>query len=262
MVSKKAAKGFYRCFVFIFFMMGLFWGMASICQAADKGGAASTVGATYVGVETCATCHEKEYKEYKLSTHSRIEVKGDEANAQGCEMCHGPGSVHVDNGGGLNKPGQETILNPRKHPEVCFTCHMDKKMEFRLPYHHPVLEGRMSCADCHNLHGSDSRPWTATSMEDANEVCFKCHKDQRGPFPWEHQALRDGCTTCHKVHGAITDKMLVARDANLCLRCHIQTTFPKIGNSNHNVRLTQGTCWSTGCHTAVHGSYFDRHLRE
>ncbi len=215
-------------------------------------------GAEYVGTETCATCHDKENKEYKLSTHARISNDQAEGAAQGCEMCHGPGSNHANAGGGKGN----AIINPRKNPEVCFSCHMDKKMEFRLPFHHPVLEGKMSCADCHNLHGSDSRPWTATSMDDANEVCFKCHKDQEGPFPWEHQALRDGCTTCHKVHGAITDKMLVARDANLCLRCHIQTNFSNIGASHSASRLTQGTCWSSGCHTAPHGSYFDRHLRE
>ena len=93
------------------------------------------------------------------------------------------------------------MINPRKTPEVCFRCHMDKKMKFRLLYHHPVLEGHMSCADCHSSHGPDVRPWTATSMNDVNEPCFKCHKDKRGPFPWEHGAMREGCTTCHKKVG-------------------------------------------------------------
>ena len=214
--------------------------------------------AEYVGTETCATCHEKQYKEFRLSTHSRIATSEQvEGVPQGCEICHGPGSIHVENGG-----GRGTMLNPRNKPEVCFTCHMDKEMEFKLPYHHPVLEGHMSCADCHNLHGPEARPWTSTSLQDINETCFKCHTDKRGPFPFAHGALRDGCTTCHKVHGSITDKMLVARDANLCLRCHIQSDFPIIGDRNHATNLTQGTCWSAGCHNAIHGSYFDRHFRE
>jgi predicted CXXCH cytochrome family protein len=216
-------------------------------------------GAEYVGTETCASCHVKQYSEFKLSTHSRIATSEEiEGVAQGCEMCHGPGSVHVENGG-----GRGTMINPRKKPEVCFTCHLDKKAEFRLPYRHPVLEGKMSCSDCHNIHGVDARPWTATSMQDVNEACFKCHKDKRGPFPWEHDALRDGCTACHRPHGAITDKMLIARDSNLCLRCHIQSDFPVIGNrSGHAGNLPESTCWSAGCHTAPHGSYFDEHFRE
>ena len=215
--------------------------------------------AKYVGMETCIQCHDKEHKEFELSAHARSTIKSDDGTVvQGCETCHGPGSVHVDASG-----GKDNILNPRKNPEACFSCHMDKKMEFRLPFHHPVLEGHMSCTDCHDPHGEDVRPWTTTSMQDVNEVCFKCHQDKRGPFVWDHEALRDGCTTCHKVHGSINDKMLVARDANLCLRCHIQTDFPKIGQRNHgtNLNLTQGTCFSAGCHTAPHGSNFDPHMR-
>ena len=130
-----------------------------------------------------------------------------------------------------------------------------------MAFHHPVLEGKMSCADCHNPHGEDVRPWSATSMQGVNEACFKCHKDQQGPFVWEHEALREGCTTCHKVHGSVNDKMLVARDSNLCLRCHTQVNFPMIGKQAHGSRLPQGSCFSGGCHTAVHGSNFDEHLR-
>lgn len=213
-------------------------------------------GATYVGMETCAACHEKQAQEYKLTAHARINVASDEIEAQGCETCHGPGSVHSEAGG-----GKGTMINPRKNPEICFTCHLDKKAEFRLPYRHPVLEGKMSCSDCHSMHGPEAKPWSATSLNGVNEACYKCHKDQRGPFVFEHEVLREGCTTCHKVHGSVNDKMLIARDNNLCLRCHVQVDFPIVGKSSHSGRLYQGTCFSGGCHTAVHGSNFDDHLR-
>lgn len=216
----------------------------------------SLKSATYVGTETCASCHDKQYKEFLRSTHARIWVKDETAKAQGCEMCHGPGSVHAETEG-----AKGSLKNIKNDPAACFACHTDKKLEFRLPYHHPVLEGKMSCADCHTPHGEEVRPWTSTSIKDTNEACFKCHKDQRGPFAWEHEVVREGCTTCHKVHGSIHEKMLVARDANLCLRCHTQVNFPTIGKSSHATRMAQGTCWSAGCHTAVHGSNFDDHLR-
>ena len=230
---------------------------AAQTDSATKG-ASEAPKAEYVGTETCATCHAKQYEEFRHSTHARISIPGDKANAQGCETCHGPGSLHVEAGGGRGVGG---IINPRKDPSTCFACHLDKKAEFRLPYHHPVMEGKMSCADCHNPHGEDVRPWSSTTMKDINEACFKCHKDQRGPFVWEHEALREGCTTCHKVHGSIHEKMLLVRDNNLCLRCHTQVDFPTIGKSSHAGRLPQGTCFSAGCHTAVHGSNFDDHLR-
>lgn len=234
------------------------------CAAAEKAEAHKDMttdqliakGAKYTGSEDCASCHEKEEKEYRLSTHSRISVKA--GGVKDCEMCHGPGSLHVDAGGGR---GVE-IINPKKDPSACFACHTEKKLEFRLPYHHPVLEGKISCVDCHNAHGVDVRPGKVTSFDSVNGLCFKCHKDKRGPFVMEHEAMREGCTVCHKVHGSINDKMLVARDNNLCLRCHTQVAFPTIGSSGHQGRLFSGSCYSADCHQGVHGSNFDDHLRE
>lgn len=211
-------------------------------------------GAKYVGSEECATCHEKAAKEFQLSPHARI--SSPDAEVKDCEMCHGPASIHIEEGG-----GRGSILNPKKNPSTCFSCHSDKQLQFRLPYHHPVLEGKMSCSDCHNAHSEDVKPWSATSMKDVNEACTKCHKDQNGPWVWGHEALKEGCSTCHQVHGSINQKMLITQDVNLCLRCHTQLNYPAIGKSVHTGRINTGTCFSGGCHTAVHGSNFDDHLR-
>ena len=245
--------------VFFVLIFASFWaGGISMSQASQEKVNELLKKATYVGMEVCATCHEKQFNAFKLSTHAKFVTSETEGVANGCETCHGPGSLHAESGGGKGN----NIINPRKDPEICFTCHTEKRMEFKLPFRHPVLEGKMSCADCHDLHG-DAKI-TATSMEDKNDVCFKCHKDKRGPYVYPHDAMEEGCTTCHKVHGSITDKMLLARDQNLCLRCHIGTDFPKIGGpsgSSHGSRLSTGsTCWSGGCHISVHGSNFDHHL--
>ena len=218
--------------------------------------------AKYVGMDTCVQCHDKEGREYKLSTHARIHIKDDVTGAEDCEICHGPGSIHADASG-----GKDNIINPKRDPEICFTCHTDKRMQFRLPYHHPVLEGKMSCTDCHNAHGTDVLPWTATSENGVNDVCLKCHTDKRGPYIWEHDAIKDGCTSCHQVHGSVNDKMLIARDLNLCLRCHATESNPSfyshasLISSTATGRFGEATCWSAGCHQAVHGSNFSNHLR-
>ena len=241
-------------------VIGLFWvgGVSSVRADQNKVNEMLYLKkAKYVGMETCLTCHEKEGKEYKLSSHYRAFIKNDTTGAEGCETCHGPGSIHVDNGGGLG-----TMINPKKNPEVCFSCHTDKKMQFRLPYHHPVLEGKMSCTDCHDPHGIDARPWSATSENGVNDVCLKCHTDKRGPFVFEHDALKDGCTACHQVHGSVNDKMLIARDYNLCLRCHAMNNFPwDHGQGGRYPDMTYGACWSAGCHQAIHGSNFQARFR-
>ena len=86
-------------------------------------------------------------RNFRTATHARLMAKGENAKNIGCESCHGPGSLHVKSGGAAH-----TIINPRKSPETCFQCHLEVRAQFQLPHHHPVLEGKMSCADCHNPH--------------------------------------------------------------------------------------------------------------
>jgi predicted CXXCH cytochrome family protein len=215
-------------------------------------------GASYVGSENCALCHAKEAKEFKQSSHDRITVPLKDSKVEGCEMCHGPGSLHVD---AADQDKKSTIVNLKKNPEACFSCHPDKKAEFKLPYHHPVLEGHMSCTDCHDPHGAEPDHWSTTSLESANERCFQCHKEQRGPFVIEHAAMREGCAACHQVHGSVNDKLLSARDSNACLQCHTSSDFPSVTGDAHATRISQGVCFSGGCHVSVHGSNFDKHLR-
>ncbi|MBI2608743.1 MAG: hypothetical protein HYW47_03990 [Deltaproteobacteria bacterium] len=218
-------------------------------------------GATYVGVSTCTLCHENQAQHFKMALHARVEVAGVEnTHGTACEMCHGPGSLHVEGGGDKTK-----ILNLKKDNESCFNCHADKKVEFKLKNHHPVLEGKMQCTDCHNPHAPDAKPWTAVSESGTNDACFKCHAEKRGPFAFEHEALSSSCIACHNPHGSIHTKLLVQNDKNLCLRCHAQANYPTIGGRGHGASgtgyATQGTCWSAGCHTGIHGSNFDVHLR-
>ena len=87
---------------------------------------------------------------------------------------------------------------------------------------------------------------------------------------FEHEAMQEGCTTCHTAHGSVNAKMLTVRDSNLCLKCHFQQQIQNqnsgtisilIGGSDHTIRLQQGTCWSAGCHEAVHGSRVNPSLR-
>lgn len=102
-------------------------------------------------------------------------------------------------------------------------------------------------------------------MSRLNESCAGCHREQARPAIFEHEALREGCTTCHSPHGSINDKMLVQRDNNLCLKCHAQVHSAGgdiyIGDTPHTTFINRGSCWTAGCHTAIHGSNVDGHLR-
>jgi len=224
-------------------------------------------GATFVGDKTCAECHTNISRIFPASAHARIRLDDPRAKGQtGCESCHGPGSLHVAAGG-----GRRLIVNPGKNPSGCFECHRQTEAEFHLPQHHPLVEQHMGCGQCHDPHGRDIfKPAGGVAMARANETCAQCHREQTRPFVFEHAALREGCTVCHTPHGSMNAKLLTQRDSNLCLRCHAQnpglgpaikpgTVY--IGNVDHTPYVRMGACWSSGCHTAVHGSNVDVRLR-
>lgn len=217
-------------------------------------------GATFAGSESCAQCHEDKTKNFKTADHARLIARGANAAQMGCESCHGPGSIHNQSGG-----VRGTIVNPKKDPETCFQCHLEKRGSFSLPYHHPLEEGKVTCANCHNPHEGRVVKGGGTSLASSDETCFKCHTAQRGPFVFEHEAIREGCTTCHNPHGTVNQKMLISRNQDLCLKCHFQqqlsSTTLLIQSVNHASFLSRGTCWSGGCHEAVHGSQVNAHLR-
>jgi len=217
-------------------------------------------GAQYVGSKTCAQCHGDMTEHFGGATHARLALADPKVGDTGCEACHGPGSVHAESGGGAG-----TIVNPGKSPETCFQCHLDKRGQMSLPHAHPVLAGQVSCVDCHDVHQGNAVRGGGAALAARTETCLRCHTEQAGPYVYEHAAIRDeGCTACHDPHGTVNDKMLVARDANLCLRCHLADLAPGFNLGGYHSggahasaigsRLSEGACWSAGCHEDIHGS--------
>ncbi len=215
-------------------------------------------GATYVGNEQCYYCHTNYARVFQGSVHYRVRV--DTSTPPGgtsCESCHGPGSKHIE----APRDRASLIFNPGRNPQACYNCHQDVQLQFRLPVHHPVAENLMNCVQCHDPHGREiMKPSGGLGMARLNEQCASCHKEQARSFVFEHEALREGCTTCHQPHGSINAKLLIERDVNLCLKCHSQVQPTSgdlwIGKIDHKSLLSMGTCWSAGCHTAIHGSNF------
>jgi predicted CXXCH cytochrome family protein len=216
-------------------------------------------GAHYIGNASCVQCHTNISRAFSTSAHGKLnrdDIKF--AHVTGCESCHGPASKHVEAGGGHGR----FIVNPGKDPSACFQCHLDVHALFNLPQHHPVIEGQMNCVQCHDPHGHEiMKPAGGLAMARVNQQCAECHREQSRPFVYEHEAMREGCTTCHNPHGSVNRQLLTERDNNLCLKCHVQIQGPAnqpgqffIGKVNHADFIRRGTCWSAGCHSAIHGS--------
>jgi predicted CXXCH cytochrome family protein len=221
-----------------------------------------TKGAEFVGSEDCMLCHDGIGRNFLTTPHARLMVQAESGLELGCESCHGPGSLHSNEGG-----GRHLIHNPGKSSASCVQCHMEVQGQFALPHHHPVGDGQVACIDCHNPHGDDEKSLLSDGILLAESgSCASCHPAQAGPYVFEHEAMRDGCTACHNPHGSVNDKLLKIRNANLCLQCHFTENNPNalmIGGVDHTGFgfIQQGTCWTAGCHEAVHGSHVNGSLR-
>ena len=189
---------------------------------------------------TSIGCHENGLRmHWAGSTH--------QAQGVSCAGCH---RVHA---------GTDPVLATGTEPQVCFTCHKDKRAEMHRPSTHPVLAGQMGCSDCHNPHGTTASSLLARST--INETCYKCHAEKRGPLLWEHAPVREDCTNCHKPHGSNQVALLKARVPWLCQQCHLAPQHPSSAYSGTGLpgvppsgaqQMLGKACMN--CHSQVHGS--------
>lgn len=186
----------------------------------------------------CFQCHkDAERSHWAGGPHARANVS--------CVSCH---SVH-------NAKGEHGELVKASVKETCFQCHSDVKGQMRRSAHMPVDEDKMSCTSCHTPHGTGTPK--QLKAESVNQSCYQCHQDKRGPNLWEHLPVRENCLNCHNAHGSHHEKMLVAKRAFLCQRCHAGTRHPSTlydatDITNGNNRIVGQTCQD--CHSNIHGS--------
>jgi len=206
-------------------------------------------------LDTCLTCHDKDFSRANIrrSEHTHADVV--------CSSCH---SIH-------RSPVPKFLL-ARKQSELCYQCHAPVRAQFSMPFKHRVNEGFMQCTDCHNPHGAPAPTWRSglrpRMVEPAlgnEEPCLKCHSDKRGPFAFEHAAVRvEGCETCHQPHGSMNTKLLRRPVVfTLCLECH--NGAGQFGReADGEIKLSTGhnlldprfhQC--TTCHVRIHGSNSD-----
>lgn len=192
----------------------------------------------------CLTCHSG-------STHVALwESSKHKSSGLSCNTCH---SGHSNLPKNLNAP----------QTELCFSCHKDVRAESNRQSHHPIKEGKISCTDCHDPHGSFGN--NNLKADSVNELCNSCHAEKRGPYMYEHPPVEENCLTCHSAHGSNHNKLLVQKVPNICQECHDWTRHPgtpytQANSFNANIPSNYpagrgGVARScSNCHTSIHGS--------
>lgn len=190
----------------------------------------------------CLTCHEGGNRmNWPGSIHQTKKLA--------CSDCHNP----------MAKFSASGLLKKPSITETCQTCHQQQRAEFRKKSHMPVPEGKMTCEDCHNPHGSTAP--RLLKADTVNDLCYTCHAEKRGPFLWEHAPVRESCLNCHLPHGSNNDKLLKQSRPMLCVSCHtfagggMGQTFRHPENTGTGGSVTQirgRSCQN--CHAQIHGS--------
>jgi len=190
----------------------------------------------------CQTCHGENHERGNFQRSPHLE------SGVGCTSCHDPHHAKT----------QRALLKD-KSPQLCYSCHTEVRAEFDRPFRHRVNQGLVSCNDCHNPHGGFVPKQLRTTVAQ-DQVCYKCHRDKKGPFVFEHLPVKtEGCTSCHFPHGSSNPRLLRVYPVNLmCLQCHTQAmssvpSQPPIGPA-HNQNQKYQAC--TMCHAFIHGSNF------
>ncbi len=191
----------------------------------------------------CLTCHKGTARaRWDGSTHPNNQVA--------CNDCH---RVHLP---------KDPVLTKKTQNEVCFRCHKEQRAASFKISTHPIQEGKVVCADCHNPHGS-SGP-SMVKKNTITETCWQCHAEKRGPFLFEHQPVVENCAYCHAPHGSNISPLMISRSPFLCQSCHdgSHASGSPIGAAvagnqggfagNPSANTTGRGCLD--CHAQIHGS--------
>lgn len=176
---------------------------------------------------------------------------------EGGKRMHWTGGVHESRGLActnchkvMKNVSRKNQFAKRTELQTCFQCHKLKRAQMQRSAHMPLREGKMTCSDCHNPHGS----FTEKMLKGAsvNETCYTCHADKRGPMLWEHPPVRENCMNCHNPHGANRPNMLRVAPPRLCQQCHSESGHVYSLYDPDSNRGFNRSCLN--CHTQIHGS--------
>jgi DmsE family decaheme c-type cytochrome len=181
----------------------------------------------------CLTCHERGERTYwNGSVHDTRGLM--------CTNCH---TI-------MKQVSRKWQLRTAFQPDTCFQCHKDKRAQLFRASHMPLREGKITCSDCHNPHGSFTEALLRENS--VNDNCYKCHAEKRGPFLFEHTPVRENCLNCHDPHGSSNEYSLKVPRPRLCTECHAFGHGSFVTGGPLTAGAISRACQN--CHTEVHGT--------
>jgi predicted CXXCH cytochrome family protein len=135
-----------------------------------------------------------------------------------CEMCHGPGSEHVEGGGDVTK------IETHFESELCGSCHNGE--------HHPTF----------NEWEESGHAFALEDLIDsghASDHCLICHS---ADYYYDRTVTLDTavssieCVSCHDAHGSNEEHQLILPAEEMCSSCH-NAEGAQVGSTPHHASI-------------------------
>lgn len=208
----------------------------------------------------CMSCHNSLPNVQQGSVNKYLNIP----KGIGCERCHGPGSIHVQekNEGILvdtKKEADYSIVNPKRLPwklqiDICQRCHLQGNAllkegktfeDFRpgmtlsdivqvfLPVYdnpnHPFVMAshaeRFKMSKCFLESNSDS---VNSYNPNLNFTCINCHNPHLSVRETNISKFNNTCKSCHgedkKLNDCTEQKIKLDAASNNCVQCHMPAT--------------------------------------
>lgn len=220
--------------------------------------AAADSAPSFVGSAACKACHGKIYDPMSATAHGKLfSEESLPAEINGCESCHGPGSIHSGSGG-QTKLSIPKADNPAAVNKTCGACHFQNDSS-KAPKDWQNLSGSnwvrtmhgrrgLSCLSCHTGHADGN---SKALIKPANAICLDCHMSVLEDSPgkkaaYTHSPVATGqCILCHDPHGNADKSMMVKNAQSVCEKCH-KPDDPKLVAAHSKYPIAGSQCAS--CH--------------
>ena len=209
----------------------------------------------------CLFCHTNRVRAVS-GTLNRYESPIFQGHAIGCERCHGPGALHVNQDGPTAESGLKIVnpsdLAPALRDSVCQQCHLQgsfrttragrEAFDFRpgLPLHRfwAVFERNTGKQDRFEAVGQVEQMESSRCFRESQGQlgCISCHDPHRLPDAATKVVYyRDRCLECHQQKGCAMP--LAARQErglnDNCVACHMPRlavqNIPHTAATNHRI---------------------------
>lgn len=212
-------------------------------------------------VEECMHCHNS-YTE--ISAYSQSRYNKPLPNGIGCERCHGPGQLHVqqrlENSAINTGQPDVSIINPKNLPfqeqlDVCQQCHLQGEISVFLPDKRSsdfrpgmqlstiksIFMEKNPKQNVFRIASHAERLSQSECFQKSKSLtCITCHDPHVPVQEHPRSSFNDNCLACHNVNSLQLENLEYHQQSADCVSCHMlqggTADIPHVNFTDHKIQ--------------------------